>query len=99
MSGAAMTFHRSVELSDREVTYLGSTSFLPQELADLILKARHGGDNQNVIAVTPEIAERFREVFTERLARVGFGPDYEPTSEGKLLEGLIDRFFVGVDPR
>jgi len=30
-----------------------------------------------------------------RLAQVGFDENYEPNREGRILEGLIDRFFIG----
>lgn len=39
-------------------------------------------------------AETVREALTEELARVGFDPDYELTSEGRLIEGLIDALFI-----
>jgi hypothetical protein len=50
------------------------------------------GDEARLLKLDREIAERFRDEFTTRLAKVGFGRDYEPTREGKLLENLIDRF-------
>lgn len=39
-------------------------------------------------------AEEFREKFTLELTRVGFDDNYQLTTEGKLLEDLIDRFFI-----
>jgi hypothetical protein len=85
--------HCSVHLAGREATYLRNAGFLPNELARIVNAAKDSGDGI-VIALSPEISERFREVFTEHLAKVGFDDAYEPTSEGKVLEALIDRFYM-----
>ena len=84
----------TVRLSEREALYLRNTAFLPDLLANIIASATLGDDRELTISVSHAILEKFREVFTEHLARVGFDTKYEPTSEGKLLEGLIDRFYV-----
>jgi hypothetical protein len=81
-----------VTLSGREYTYLKNTSFLPSELARLIHGASSADGQRWSVDVSRETAEEFRSVFTLRLATVGFDEHYEPTSEGKLLEQLIDRF-------
>lgn len=47
--------------------------------------------------VSQGVAEKFRSIFTDQLAKVGFGVDYELTGEGRTLEGLIDHFYVGDD--
>jgi len=84
---------RDIRLSKRELTYLKGTNFLPAELARIIADAHTVGKDRYVLHLSREILEQFREAFTLRLARVGFGPDSEPTTEGKMLEDLIDRFF------
>lgn len=38
------------------------------------------------------MAEEFRNIFTERLAKIGFDENYELTTEGRMLEDLIDKF-------
>lgn len=87
-----MTSTIVVELSDEEKMYLLGANFLPQHLAAV----RDAGVQSlpAEIRVTPEEAEEFRAAFTEQLARSGFDQEYCPTSEGALLEGLIDKFFV-----
>ena len=81
-----------VRLSPQEAFYLRNAGFLPADLARLVA-AIHLGEEQGLgISVSREIAERFREVFTNRLAAAGFDANYEPTREGELLESLIDRF-------
>jgi hypothetical protein len=86
--------HSTVRLSGREAMYLRNATFLPDELARLVNAAKDGEDNGIVISLSPEMSERFREAFTEHLAKVGFDDGYEPTSEGKILEALIDRFYM-----
>jgi hypothetical protein len=44
------------------------------------------------MSVDDATAESLREVFTKRLAEVGFDAAYTLTPEGLLLEDLIDKF-------
>lgn len=83
-----------VHLSGREAMYLKNAAFLPDELARVVDTAKDTEDNGVAILLSPEISGRLREVLTERLAKVGFDEAYRPTSEGKVLEALIDRFHV-----
>lgn len=46
------------------------------------------------VRLTMDMAEELRTCLTDRLAVVGFEENYELTSEGQLLEDLIDRFYV-----
>ena len=79
-------------LSGREVLYLKNAAFLPEELRRVVNAAVAHGETATVMSLSRDMSERFREVFTERLAQVGFDRAYEPTSEGRLLEKLIDHF-------
>ena len=73
--------------------YLKNTAFLPDELARII-NAGDAGDNGGILlSLSRDTSEQFRSIFTERLAKVGFDGGYEPTSEGNVLETLIDRFY------
>lgn len=85
--------HRAIHLLDHELIYLKNTDFLPASLAQLVEAAQPIGRDLYVLSVSRDIAEEFRSAFTDQLAKVGFGPDYELTSEGGMLEDLIDRFF------
>jgi len=85
---------KTVELSRQQLMYLRNTSFLSTSLVHLIATAKPSGDRYQV-AVSRDTAEMFRRTFTDRLAKVGFDVNYEPTSEGKVLEELIDRFYFG----
>lgn len=80
---------RRVNLSKSDVLYLREASFLPLEFQQQITA---GEFNPRVLEVSDALAEECRSVFTERLAIVGFNANYEPTSEGRRLEDLIDKF-------
>ena len=42
-----------------------------------------------------EETDHLRDLCGERLQTHGFGPSYEPTAEGKRLEELVDRLYIG----
>lgn len=75
-----------------EVAYLANSRFLPEDLAQIVRSAEPVDDGARLLTLHQDVAERFRDEFTHRLAKSGFGTNYEPTREGKLLEDLIDRF-------
>ena len=89
-----MTSTRTIRLSRLDVAYLANTQFLPDDLTRVVGGAKAAADDARLLVIDHATAERFRDEFTTRLAKVGFGADYEPTREGKLLEDLIDRFDV-----
>lgn len=39
-------------------------------------------------------AERVRDHLTTQLAAVGFDEEYRPNQQGRMIEELIDRFYV-----
>ena len=92
MSDSTTTSMRTIKLSKMEVAYLANTQFLPEDLARIVGIAEPVTGEVRLLELDRQIAERFRDEFTTRLAKVGFGTGYEPTREGKLLEDLIDRF-------
>jgi len=47
------------------------------------------------IQLSREQIRYLRDYMGTRLAQVGFDENYEPNREGRILEGLIDRFFIG----
>jgi hypothetical protein len=84
-----------IQLSRSEVEYLRQASFLPLHLAEIVRSGVCASDESLSLHVSREVAEGFRSALTDRLAKAGFGVDYELTDEGRLLEDLIDRFYVG----
>jgi hypothetical protein len=85
---------RTRRLSAAQGTYLLGADYLPDDLRGVIT-AESAPTTSSVgvtLEVDPDLAERFRSAFTERLAQVGFDPSYELTGEGAVLEELIDVF-------
>lgn len=87
------TTQKVVRLSSREFEYLKGARFLPPSLVQILDTVTAGRDDACRLSVSRDIAEEFRSAFTNRLAVAGFGADYESTSEGLMLEKLIDRFY------
>ncbi len=46
-------------------------------------------------AISDDIADELRDLCTERLDTHGFDKNYNPTDEGKKLEELIDKLYIG----
>lgn len=46
------------------------------------------------IQITEDDADEFNEWLNEKLQKVGFDKNYKLTKEGKLIESLIDIFYI-----
>ena len=66
---------------------------LPDGLGERLRLVRAGRGE-----LTADDADRLRDLCGERLQTHGFGPDYEPTEEGRCLERLIDELYVNHQP-
>ena len=86
--------HVRLRLYETERQYLLDSGFLSDHLLGVLRSAPAGSGGQVVLDVPRDIVEQFRAAFTDRLAEVGFDTAYEPTAEGRILESLIDRFFI-----
>ena len=84
-----------IKLSTEEVSYLLRSRFLSERLLSLLHNAEKNNAGSVVLDIQNEVADEFRDAFGERMQEVGFDKDYKPTTEGEILEALIDRFFVG----
>jgi hypothetical protein len=82
-----------VRLSDFEMKYLIDANFLPATYLKFLNEGSLEGGGSRVI-LSQTLAEEFREIFTEYLAKVGFDSAYKATPEGNFLESLIDRFYT-----
>jgi hypothetical protein len=47
-----------------------------------------------ILECTKDQADEIRDKCSEKLQLVGFDEKYELTPEGKILENLIDKFFI-----
>jgi hypothetical protein len=83
---------RSIQIPTRHFQYLRDANYLPPPLAQIIESEESAHGETVVLVLSEDVAEDFRSTFTERLAKAGFGADYELTCEGRMLEELIDRF-------
>ena len=90
MSGA----QRVILLSRDQAEFLKFAPFLPPPLVEILRTAAPVSDARIAIELSGDAAESFGEALTLRLAQVGFDADYALTDEGRMLEELIDRFFV-----
>lgn len=45
--------------------------------------------------ISDDIADELRDLCTNRLDTHGFDENYNPTEEGKKLEALIDKLYIG----
>ncbi len=84
----------TIKLIVSEYKYLEHASFLPNSCKDiLVLSTRH--EDTYSLKISEEQADEIRDLCGEQLQVVGFDEKYELTSEGKILESLIDIFFSG----
>ena len=84
----------NIKLSPQEMDYLIKANFLKPLQIDAVRAAELANDSTAVLRLSRDSAEEFREAFTSELAKVGFGENYDVTPEGRILEDLIDRFYV-----
>jgi len=85
---------RNFRLSPDELECLGHLTATEQSLAALVKRAE-GNSRSTTLKLTPDEAEQLRDFLTIQLAMVGFDQDYNPTPTGKMIERLIDKFFIG----
>jgi hypothetical protein len=81
-------------LSAEEFKYV--TELLSRdELRDLLPRIHEIVPSGNIsIRLNRVEAERVRDYLTTELAATGFDEEYRPNRQGKVLEELIDRFYV-----
>lgn len=83
---------RSVDLTPVQYSYLVSAGFLPADLRRAVAERSSESPRGNRTSMVLEdiVCQRFSDELTERLAQVGFDGEYKLTSEGSMLEGIID---------
>ena len=52
-------------------------------------------ENAYVVNISEDQADEIRDLCGDQLQLVGFDEKYDPTSEGKILEDLVDKFYIG----
>lgn len=86
---------RDVVLTAKHVRYLLDASFLTPTQRALLDEAKDRTGRRFSFSIPDDLAEEFRDAFTLRLMEAGFDSEYQPNEEGRILEDLIDQFFVG----
>jgi len=90
---------RDIVLNAKRARYLLDAQFLTSTQRAVLeaAKPRRGGGLS--FSIPDDLAEEFREAFSDRLTEIGFDGEYEPNEEGRVLDDLIDQFFVGAMDR
>ena len=85
---------RNIHLTPAEVQYINMLRL--NDLSFQLLLQAHPAINldHDLVDLDQSHAELLRGYFTARLASVGFDSDYKPNLEGRMLETLIDKFFL-----
>lgn len=84
----------TIKLSSNEIDFLCNAGFLDIHQIEFLRGAQASNDTDAVLRITRDLAEEFRDAFTIELAKVGFDANYDLTPEGRVIEDLIDRFYV-----
>ncbi len=82
-----------VKLSRSQFHYLNNS--LPEKRPDLKSKLQIRKEDHFVfVEVDEDVADEIRDWAGEELQTKGFAPNYELTSKGRILEELIDAFYI-----
>ena len=84
----------AIKLNQNEYSYLCKASFLPDRLRQLFFLTERE-ENAYLLNISEDQADEIRDLCGEQLQLVGFDEKYDPTPEGKLLEDLVDKFYIG----
>ena len=82
-----------VKLSITQFSYL--KDYLNKDEKNLKFKFSEGRNGKSkFIEINKDTANEIRDLASEELQKSGFDENYELNEEGKVLESLIDIFFV-----
>ena len=79
-----------VKLASEQIEFMLAKLQIPPGLRAKLEAAQKGA-----ATLTLQDADQLRDLCGDRLQTHGFGENYELTSEGAVLEELIDRLFTG----
>lgn len=83
-----------IKLNKNQFDYLSYSLAEEHEALRLRLKQINKENQFIIIEIDEETADEIRDWAGDKLQRKGFNINYELTSEGKVLEKLIDLFYV-----
>ena len=84
----------AIKLNQTEYSYLCKANFLPDRLRQLFFLTEKK-ENDYVVNISEGQADEIRDLCGDQLQLVGFDEKYAPTPEGKILEDLVDKFYIG----
>ena len=82
-----------IRLSESEYNYL-CVELFANKSCDVVCSVNKLGDSY-LLEVAEEQADVIRDLCGDRLQLVGFDEGYKLTQEGRILESLVDKFFIG----
>ncbi|HVV69571.1 MAG TPA: hypothetical protein VHE99_11180 [Gammaproteobacteria bacterium] len=82
---------KEIDLTKEEYDFLLKNNFLENDLRRLLENIESGYR----LKIDDLKADEIRDQCGEYLQIVGFDKNYNPTPEGKILEKLIDKFYIG----
>lgn len=85
---------RDFQLSVDEFDFLSRAAAHEESLASLLKCEEDAAGRSVTIMLSRTEAEALRDSLTTLLATIGFDKDYSPNEQGRILERLIDRFYV-----
>lgn len=88
---------KTIKITKKELDYLKSSDILTENIQAKLIKKRPQVNNQYEIKISEDLADEIRDKCGGNLQTSGFDMDGEPNEEGKILESLIDKFFIGND--
>ena len=83
-----------IELNETEYDFLCKAAFLEDKYRKLLFSSQQQ-DDKYTIKISEDQADEIRDLCGEQLQITGFDEKYELTPEGKILESLVDKFFIG----
>jgi hypothetical protein len=89
-----MKRNHEFHLSDEELGCLAQFASADQLIATLVTHPEKSPGKRTTIRLSRREAEQLRDFLTTQLASVGFDENYSPNERGRMLENLIDRFFL-----
>lgn len=82
-----------IYLNKTEHSYLCHASFLEEKYRKLVFSFEQNGETYS-LKISEDQADGIRDACGEQMQIIGFNKNYELTSEGEILESLIDKFFI-----
>jgi hypothetical protein len=84
-----------VTLTSGEIGYLTTKTLVPPDLSEQLKSVSTTEGIPIAFSISEEEADILRDLLGQELQRHGFDNNYNPTPEGRMLENLIDKLFVG----